>query len=119
MTSCPSLKIPKSFAMAVAVVLWSPVIIIVRTPACLATLMASFASGRAGSIIPTNPIKSISFSISSTVMLVGILSYVFTATAKTLNASLAISSLAVIAWSLSTSRHLFKITSGPPLVIDT
>ena len=45
---------PSSRAMAAAVALWSPVIILTSMPACWQTAMASFASGRGGSMMPTS-----------------------------------------------------------------
>ena len=49
--------IPRRLAIASAVSWWSPVIIIGRIPASLATATAFAASGRSGSIIPTRPEK--------------------------------------------------------------
>ena len=54
---CPSSKMPSSRAMAVAVSTWSPVIIMGRMPALRHWAMASFTSGRTGSIIPARPRK--------------------------------------------------------------
>mmetsp|Transcript_8199 Transcript_8199/g.20311 ORF Transcript_8199/g.20311 Transcript_8199/m.20311 type:complete len:287 (-) Transcript_8199:1623-2483(-) len=56
-TLSPSSKIPTSRAMASAVVLLSPVIIMTRTPAFWQHLMADRTSGRGGSLIPVNPTK--------------------------------------------------------------
>ena len=56
---------PKLFAIAVAVTLWSPVIITVFIPAVLHFSTAIFASSLGGSIIPTIPRKTKSFSIFS------------------------------------------------------
>ena len=53
----PSLYIPIDFAMAVAVTLWSPVIIIGLIPASFAFSTASIDSSLGGSIIETKPIK--------------------------------------------------------------
>ena len=53
----PSFRIFSSFAIAEAVVIWSPVIMMVLIPALLATSIASLTSGLAGSIIPTKPRK--------------------------------------------------------------
>ena len=59
--SCPIIHssgdeaIPSFLAIAKAVSLWSPVIIIVFTPAPLKTRTDSITSGRSGSIIPTIP----------------------------------------------------------------
>ena len=61
-------KIPKFRAIALAVITWSPVIIIVLTPAFLASAIACFASWRGGSIIPTIPIKVKLFSTNSLVI---------------------------------------------------
>ena len=61
-------SIPNCFAIAVAVILWSPVIITVFIPADLHFSTAFFASSLGGSIIPTIPTKiksDSSFSISS------------------------------------------------------
>ena len=49
----PSIQIPSSRAMAVAVTGWSPVIITTRMPADCAARTASPTSARGGSIIPT------------------------------------------------------------------
>ncbi len=49
--------IPVSYAMAMAVLIWSPVAIITLIPACLHNATACFASGRGGSIIPARPAK--------------------------------------------------------------
>ena len=46
---------PSSFAMATAVIGWSPVIITTRMPATRAASIAAFTSARGGSIIPTIP----------------------------------------------------------------
>ena len=61
--------IPRRLAIASAVSWWSPVIMIGRIPASLATRTASAASGRSGSIIPTKPekIKSDSTTVDSKV----------------------------------------------------
>ena len=48
----------RSFAMAEAVITWSPVIITGRMPALRQTATAAFASGRGGSIMPTRPTNS-------------------------------------------------------------
>ncbi len=58
----PSVNISSSEAMAAAVSLWSPVIIITLIPAVLHFLIASFASFLGGSIIPISPLKINSFS---------------------------------------------------------
>ena len=50
--------IPNSFAIAKAVVLWSPVIMTVVIPAFLKIETASLHSGLGGSIIPTKPTKT-------------------------------------------------------------
>ena len=63
--SSPGSMIPRRPAIASAVSLWSPVIIIGRIPADLATFTAPAASGRSGSIIPIKPAKIKSFSSSS------------------------------------------------------
>ena len=60
-----SSAIPNSLAIANAVVLWSPVIIIGVIPAFLAVSIDDFTSSLGGSIIPTIPIRVKSFSISS------------------------------------------------------
>ena len=51
--------------MAEAVTLWSPVIMMVRTPPRLASATAWTASGRGGSIMDTRPMKVKSRSSSS------------------------------------------------------
>ena len=55
--SCP-FKIPNSFAIALAVAIWSPVIITVFIPAFLQVLTASFTPSLGGSIIPISPYKN-------------------------------------------------------------
>ncbi|MBT9169296.1 MAG: hypothetical protein DDT19_02654 [Syntrophomonadaceae bacterium] len=60
----PDFRIPNSLAIASAVSLWSPVIIIGFMPAPLQTSIASLASFLGGSIIPTIPTKTISDSTS-------------------------------------------------------
>ena len=57
MAICPGSRMPSSLAIAVAVSLWSPVIITGRMPALRHRAMASFTSGRIGSIIPHMPIQ--------------------------------------------------------------
>ena len=88
--SSPSLNIPSSFAIAEAVITWSPVIITGFIPAFLQTATACFASGLGGSIIPTRPIKIKSFSNASGFMSFGTLSINLYATAITLRALLLI-----------------------------
>ena len=61
----PGSRIPSSRAMAVAVSLWSPVIMIGRMPALRHFSMASLTSGRMGSIMPHMPIQVISCSQAS------------------------------------------------------
>ena len=56
---------PKFLAIATAVFLWSPVIIIVLMPASRAILIDALTSSLAGSIIPTAPKKTKCCSISS------------------------------------------------------
>src|SRR5207245_3420433 len=53
----PSPRIPISRATAIAVSLWSPVIITTRIPAFLQRRIASIASDRGASIIPASPRK--------------------------------------------------------------
>ena len=60
----PRLNIPIASAIAVAVILWSPVIITGIIPARRASFTACTASGRGGSIIDIRPIKIKSFSFS-------------------------------------------------------
>ena len=50
-------NIPNFFAIATAVILWSPVIITVFIPACLHFSTAFLASSLGGSIIPTIPMN--------------------------------------------------------------
>ena len=82
----PFLKIPSSFAIALAVCRWSPVIITVFIPAFLQVLTASFTPSLGGSIIPINPTNIKSFSIASAVIFTGKLSASLYATAITLKA---------------------------------
>ena len=60
--------IPSSKAMAKAVFLWSPVIMIEVMPAFFAKRIEGFTSVRGGSIIPTSPIRIKFFSISEASM---------------------------------------------------
>ena len=60
--SFASFIIFRSFAIATAVSLWSPVIIIGLIPAFLHSSIAPYTSFLHGSIIPTNPIKVMFFS---------------------------------------------------------
>ncbi len=64
-----SFKIPIRFAMAAAVTLWSPVIIMGLMPALIHSSTAAFDSSRGGSIMAIKPKKVMSFS-SSTVRVV-------------------------------------------------
>ena len=64
-TARPSLLMPISRAMALAVPAWSPVIITTRMPACRQLRIASIASGRGGSMMPTRPRKTMSACTSS------------------------------------------------------
>ena len=81
--------IPSCFAMANAVSTWSPVIMIVSTDASRNVRTASFASGRAGSIIPVRPrnVSPSSF---------GIVTFGHMAIAKTRSACADISSIAIM-----------------------
>ena len=58
----PDSKIPICFAMAVAVILWSPVIITGRIPARLASATASLDSSLGGSTMEISPMKIKPFS---------------------------------------------------------
>ena len=78
---------PNSRAMAAAVAAWSPVIITVRMPAAFAFAIARAASGRGGSIMPTNPLNVRSDSTSA--IFSGSLSILFEASAITRSASFA------------------------------
>ena len=60
----PSLYIPICLAMAVAVTLWSPVIITGFIPAPIAVATASTASSLGGSIIATSPVNVYPYSLS-------------------------------------------------------
>ena len=64
-TVSPFCQMESSFAMARAVTLWSPVIIMVRIPAFRQVRTDSATSFLGGSIIPATPIKVISNSIFS------------------------------------------------------
>ncbi len=61
----PFCIISSSFAITLAVILWSPVIIIVFIPAFLHKATASLTSGLGGSMRPAIPTKTRSFSRSS------------------------------------------------------
>ena len=87
-------KIPSCFAIAIAVILWSPVIITVFIPAVLHFSTACFASSRGGSIIPNIPINIKLFSMFSSSSLFGLWSISLYAKPKTLSAFFAISSFA-------------------------
>ena len=78
---------PSSLAIAPAVAAWSPVIITVRMPAALAFAIAAAASGRGGSIMPTNP-PNVS-PLSTSAMSAGRRSIFLEASAITLSASFA------------------------------
>ena len=121
-------SIPSFLAIAIAVILWSPVIITVFIPAFLHFSTAFFASSLGGSIIPAIPtyIRSVSmFFISS---FVGLWSNSLYPNANTLNASFAISSFfcsicflysfifSCIFPSIIYELHLFKSSSTPPFV---
>ena len=60
-----SSAMPNSLAIAKAVVLWSPVIIMVVIPACLKIETAFLHSGLGGSIMPTKPRNTKFSSLSS------------------------------------------------------
>jgi len=116
-----SSAIPSSLAIARAVSLWSPVIIIVLIPALLKVFTESFASGRGGSIIPTKPtnVRSSSLAESSSSLI---------PRANTLRAPFAISVAALFISSMCSFvisfvspfiyilLHLFKSMSMAPLV---
>ena len=89
-------RIPNFFAIAVAVILWSPVIITVFIPAVLHFSTASFASSLGGSIIPTIPMKIKSFSIVFISSFVGMWSISLYAHPNTLNAFSAIFSFSCL-----------------------
>ena len=115
-----------SLAIAIAVVLWSPVIITVFIPEFLAFLTASYTSSLGGSIIAIRPINVNSFS--SSIEGLKLSSTFLVANANTLNALLekysliCLYSLNISSSSSTTSPllkaylHLLKITSGAPLV---
>ena len=65
------LSIPKSFAIATAVTIWSPVIITVFIPAFLHVAIAAFTPSLGGSTIPINPTKLSPFSIVAVSILLG------------------------------------------------
>ena len=124
-------NIPKAFAIAIAVILWSPVIITVFIPAVLHLCTASFTSSLGGSIIPTIPIYIKSFSKLAMSSSVGSWFNSLYPIAKTLKAFLAISSLFSDIVFLYSSKfvlissfniyfvHLFNNSSTPPLVQTT
>ena len=60
-----SFRMPSSLAMATAVSMWSPVIMMGRMPAPRHSSMAAFTSGRTGSIMPVRPTKQSSCSRAS------------------------------------------------------
>ena len=62
---------PKSFAIAFAVAIWSPVIITVFIPALLQDAIASFTPSLGGSTIPISPQNTKSFSIFALSILLG------------------------------------------------
>ena len=64
MAISPSSNMPICFAMAVAVILWSPVIITGLMPALLASATAALDSSLGGSIMEIRPRKMKSFSLS-------------------------------------------------------
>ena len=77
---------PNSVAMATAVSLWSPVIIIGRMPAERHSAIASLTSGRTGSIMPTKPTNTKSCSSASGLWSAGTASSVLKLHASTRNA---------------------------------
>ena len=123
----PSSIIPISFAIAAAVVLWSPVIITVFIPALLASLTASYTSSLGGSIIAIRPTKVISTSSSNDGTKLSS-STSFIAKAKTLSALFENSSfillyefnissfISTVSPSTIAYLHLLNTTSGAPLV---
>ena len=104
-----SVAIPSSFAIATAVFLWSPVIIIGVIPAFLASTIESFTSVLGGSIIPTIPTTTRSFSISSGKIW---LSTSLNATPSTLKASSDISSATfnILFFASSVNGKIFPFT---------
>ena len=92
---------PNDFAIAIAVILWSPVIITVLIPASLHFATASFTSSLGGSIIPHIPVKINSPSIFSISSLVGLFSTYLYAIPNTLRAFPANSSFALCIFFIS------------------
>ncbi len=113
-TFSPSLKIPISLAMALAVATWSPVIIMVRIPAFFAAAMAALLSGLGGSIIPISPRSSRSFSTCSRSSSAGSCSICLLASAITRKASLAKASWTFLTSSFSLALSLTGIQSKAP-----
>ena len=109
MTLSPSRRIPISAAMADAVSMWSPVIIMGRMPASLHTRTASFTSALGGSIMPTSPTKTSSLS-----RLPRSRSPLLTATPRTRSAFFAIREFAFLI--SSTSFSVMGRTSSPAII---
>ena len=102
--------IPNSFAIALAVKIWSPVIITVFIPAFLQFCTASFTPSLGGSIIPIKPTKIKFCSMVSLSIFVGNLGIVEYATAITLNA---FSAILLFRFSIFLIFSLFKILTSP------
>ena len=98
---------PNAFAMAIAVALWSPVIITVLIPALLHFATASFTSSLGGSIIPTIPTYVKSLSIVFISSSVGSWSISLYAIASTRRASFAIASFCFVISCLKLSKSCF------------
>ena len=115
----PDFMIPRSLAMAEAVTTWSPVIITGLIPALQQSSTAAFASGRGGSIIPTNPINVKPHSNSSEVGCWGTVSISLYAIARTRRASVLIFSTISFAASRLPDVQRGAIISKAPLTITT
>ena len=110
MTLSPSRRMPMSAAMADAVSMWSPVIMMGRMPAPMQTLTASFTSALGGSIMPTKPTKVRPFSSSPCSREPS-----FTATPRTRSAFFAIREFAFLI--SSTSFSVMGRTSSPTITL--
>ncbi len=128
MASDSSSIIPSCFAIATAVSLWSPVIIIGLIPADLHSSIAGFTSGRTGSIIPVKPTKHNSCSRFSELVSWGSSSQVLFAAESTRSAwlarcllasSISLRTSSVNSCSLVPSQYVVQRdtnTSGAPFV---
>ena len=116
---------PISLAMAKAVCLWSPVIIIGLMPAFKHFLTASLTSGLGGSIMPTRPTKIKSSSVADFAFELLSFLYARASTLKALPPIFLFAEIISFFFSVESSQtlppviifvHLFSTISGAPFV---